>query len=469
MLLCRCPFVLFRPSKFRGGFSSFVVVLLLSAPISDAAADTTDVYATRHNHLLSLPRLLWTGLVYPLGAFTIYAEGEELPRRTMELFTNEAGTFGLFPQVQLGGETGTGGGLRTFHSDLFGRGKMFEAVYVYAGDSRQTWAGLYRDPNIAGSAFYWNAGVAMLQTRHRNATINSAVRHDQNRRFEIEQGDVESVLGWRSGSGELEEYRDNFYLETRLGWASRDLSEDTPGAGPVEHAGSTERANLLPGFLREPLTFATIGLRLAYDDRDYKRPARELSHPLNYVLPGRVLQQQGELYYSFRDIAYPERGGLVEIEADFATGSDQVRFWRLGAQVQRFFTLFYRNRILALRVQLDRAHRIGDDHLVPYSDMPTLGGSQRLRGFRRGSLRGEGALLLSAEYRYPIWDTWNAYLFWDEGQVFDQYDQLERGRFRTSYGGGVSLRTERAFLIGLRVGHSAQEDALVGFSLEQEF
>ena len=73
------------------------------------------------------------------------------------------------------------------------------------------------------------------------------------------------------------------------------------------------------------------------------------------------------------------------------------------------------------------------------------------------SLRGAGALLLSAEYRYPIWDTWNAYLFWDEGQIFDEYGDIETDGFRTSYGAGISLRTEQAFLIGLSLAHSADQ------------
>ncbi|NKB70804.1 MAG: BamA/TamA family outer membrane protein [Candidatus Latescibacteria bacterium] len=462
-----CRFTVAQSARFRGGFAALAVFLSALGPSAAAAADTTDVYATRHNHLLSLPRLLWTGLVYPLGALTIYAEHEEVPRRTMEFFTNEAGTFGIFPQVQLGGETGTGGGIRTFHSDLFGRGKLFEAAYVYAGEGLQTGGALYRDPNIAGGAFYWDAAASWLQTDNRNATVNGHLRLDKRpggERFAIERADVESVLGWRRHSGDLEEYRDNIYLESRLGWHRRELSRATePPSGLA----------LVPAGLGETLKFYSVGLRLAYDDRDYKKPVRELSHPLNYVLPGRILQQSGDLYYSFRDITYPERGGLAEIQADFATGSDDVRFWNLKAQVQRFFPLFYSNRILALRALVEKAHRIEGDitdgDVIPYSDLHTLGGSQRLRGFKRGSLRGEGILLLVAEYRYPIWDTWNAYLFWEEGQVFNKFDQVETGRFRTSYGGGISLRTERAFLIGLRVSHSAAEDALVGFSLEQEF
>ena len=33
--------------------------------------------------------------------------------------------------------------------------------------------------------------------------------------------------------------------------------------------------------------------------------------------------------------------------------------------------------------------------------------------------------MFNVEYRYPIWDTWNAFLFWDEGQVFDHYKAIE--------------------------------------------
>ena len=190
---------------------------------------------------------------------------------------------------------------------------------------------------------------------------------------------------------------------------------------------------------------------------------------MNYQFPGRVLLLADDRYYSFRDIAYAERGGLLQAELDLITGSADVSFLRIGVEAQRFFTLFWRNRIMALRARLDKAHRLGDEGIVPYAEMPTLGGGQRLRGYKRGRFRGEGALLLSAEYRYPIWDSWNAYLFWDEGQVFDEFDQVEAGEFRSSFGAGITLRTEKAFLIGLRVGHSEEEKALVGFSLEQEF
>ena len=121
-----------------------------------------------------------------------------------------------------------------------------------------------------------------------------------------------------------------------------------------------------------------------------------------------------------------------------------------------------------MRARLDKVTPLGDG-IVPYTDLPVLGGSQRLRGYKRASFRAEGALLLSAEYRWPVWDTWNAYIFWDEGHPFNDFGDIEGDGFRSSFGAGLSIRTEAALLLGLRVAHSAREDALFGFTLEQEF
>jgi len=349
-----------------------------------------------------------------------------------------------------------------YHTNLFGKGKEFNAVYAFSAAKRQSGSALYYDPNVSGGPLYFSAEAAYLKTDNRESTINGMLPEDGPSFFAIERIDALATLGWRPHAAALEDYRNNIYIEGRVGFGTRDFSEvSDPAAG-------ISAAALFPG-LGEEISLFSIGGRLAYDDRDYKDPPSEISHPLTYVFPGRVLLFANDLYYSFRDLSYPERGGLLQAEADLVSGSEETRFVKLGLEVQRFFTLFYRNRILGLRARLEKAHALGDDSIVPYPDQVTLGGSQRLRGYERGAFRGEGVLLLSAEYRYPIWDTWHAYLFWDEGQIFNKYDEVEVGRFRSSFGGGVNLRTEEAFLIGFRIGHSKERKALVGVSLEQEF
>ena len=117
-----------------------------------AATDTNDVYATRHNHVLAFPKYVWNALIYPLGQFTIWVEHEEVPERVVDLFTNEAETFGLFPYAALGGETGTGAGFTTFHTDLFGRGKEMSASLVANADN-QSWQAMFNDPGIGGGGW----------------------------------------------------------------------------------------------------------------------------------------------------------------------------------------------------------------------------------------------------------------------------------------------------------------------------
>lgn len=432
-----------------------------------AGADTNDAYESKSYPLLALPRLAWTALVYPLGQFTTYAERTRFPKRVLDLFTNASHTFGVLPQVQLGGETGTGGGLRVFHSNIAGKGRQFEGLFVYAGGRGQTGEALYTDPSLSGSRFSWKTGVAYLRTRNRSASINGALREDPSRLLQVERLDASTAIGWRLHAGALEPYRRNVYLEGRLGHGRRDFRQRFGPPGPLADAGSTPQARRLVG-LGQKIALYRLGGRIAYDSRDYQEPVQTLSHPLNHRLPGRVVTYADGLYHHFRDLFYPERGGLLQIEADYVTGAEDARFFRVIAEAQGFVTLFFRNRILALRSRLEKVHRIGGG-LIPYPDLATLGGSQQLRGYRRSFFRGEGAWLLSAEYRYPIWDTWNAFLFWDEGQVFDRYGEIGWGAFRASWGGGVTLRTETGLLGKLQVGHSAAEKILMGFTLEQEF
>ena len=430
---------------------------LQAGPTVAAEADTVDVYETRHNHVLALPKYLWNALIYPIGQLTIWAERKGQ-------FDGKGGekTSGWFPYVVFGGETGTGeetgagGGITHFRTDVFGRGKGFSTSLVgnrsnYRGKAR------YGDPGIGGGPWYWNASLEALDTKDESATINSEGEPGgPEERFRYRRRDARLAIGHHSNYGETAGYEPDAVVELRLAYGFRRF--DDTGSGPSAVAGANEAIDLF-----------SAGLRVAFDDRDFKPPTASISPPLNYQLPGRVLLFSGDRYYSFRDTAFPERGGLAQVEAGYTVGSRDVRYFRYAAEVQRFFTLFYSNRILALRARLEKAHPLGDDSMVPYSELTTLGGGQRLRGYRRGFFRGEGSLLLSAEYRYPIWDTWNAFLFWDEGQVFDAYDALGVDQFEYSYGAGISVRTERAFLCGVRIARSEAEAGLVGFSLEKEF
>lgn len=300
------------PGATKSSLYGLLIYFCTVLPVQSQQAHPDSVaFATKHYPALQIPQLLWTGLVYPLGEFTIYAEHTELPTRVNDWFTNEAGTFGLFPQVNFGGETGFGGGLRTFHNDLCGKGKQFEALFVYANEG-QLGSALYRDPGIAGGAFYWTVEGDYLKSRNSDATINAAVSGKERfQQFEIEQYDVFSTLGWRAEAGALEDFKKNLYIEGRVGFGTRDFSERFGPGVLLPFRGYTEQAEALVG-LGQSLSLYSLGLNFTYDDRDFKAPKRELTHPLNYVFPGRVLKYDGEYYHSYRDLSYPERGGAAD-------------------------------------------------------------------------------------------------------------------------------------------------------------
>ncbi len=432
--------------------------------------DSADVFVTRVTavrHLLRLPRYVWTALDYPVGKFAIYAERAKLWVRYYKLFTNRAGTFGLFPHGQLGGETGTGIGMRLFYASWFGRENTIAARYIYSGAKGQFAEGQYASPDVWDTGMDWRIWGGFLQTKNQSANINGALRGNDARLFELEQVEVETAVAWRLREGEIAAFVPQVKLVGTLGFARRDFRPVMGGARPLSDPGSSPQARLLKG-LGTAFTFYRFGLLAVYDDRDFKRPTRRLSLPVDYRYPGYVAAQFGDRFYFARDTGYPERGGFVALEGSVATGPNRIGFYRVRAEVARYVTLFWKNRILALRARLDKVRSIGDG-FVPYTELVQLGGNLSARGYRRGHFRGQGALAFNAEYRYPIWDYWNAFLFWDEGQIFDHFGELRWGGFHSSYGGGLAFRTEVGLLAKVKIGRSTAESLLIGFTMSQAF
>lgn len=435
-----------------------------------APVDSSDVYASPRPSIFSFPKYIWSALVYPIGQFTIYAEHAELVARYYKFFTNANGTIGLFPHVVLGGETGTGGGGKFFHTNLFGKRKILTGSYAYAGARGQIAEWLYVDPSVGGSRVLWKITGQFLRTHNRSASINGAVQEDDlfpNRQFRMDQFDAGTSLILSNRKGRLTPFLPSLGAEVWGAYGRRDFRTFKGGTEPLTDAGSSPQARLLKG-INETYELGKFGGRLFYDDRDFKKPTDSLILPLNYKIPGRIAVEDGGLYYFWRDLGYPERGGLIQAEAEWVTGTADFQYYRVGAEVQRFFTLFWRDRILALRGRLQKVRGI-DGNRVPYSELITVGGGRQTRGYERGFFRGQGAILFNVEYRWPIWDTWNAFLFWDESQSFDHLDDVTGDGFATSVGGGVSFRTEIGILGKIQVGHSAVNDALVGFTIGGEF
>jgi outer membrane protein assembly factor BamA len=82
--------------------------------------------------------------------------------------------------------------------------------------------------------------------------------------------------------------------------------------------------------------------------------------------------------------------------------------------------------------------------------LPTLGGSNSLRGYLDYRFRDQDAMLMDAEYRWPIHRVVDAAVFYDMGSVA----QAPRALFdhlNADYGVGIRVHSARHLLVGLDV------------------
>ncbi|MFB3852665.1 MAG: BamA/TamA family outer membrane protein [Vicinamibacterales bacterium] len=150
----------------------------------------------------------------------------------------------------------------------------------------------------------------------------------------------------------------------------------------------------------------------------------------------------------------PKSGGRYRVGYSFfhSGGESMFDFRRLHMDLQQYLPFLQGKRVIALRalVSLSDPGTGGD---VPFYLMPTLGGPDDLRGYRRHRFRDRNLALLQAEYRWEILAALDAALFVEAGQVASRARDFRVDRFETDYGiglrfgtvQGVFLRIEGAF------------------------
>jgi hypothetical protein len=148
------------------------------------------------------------------------------------------------------------------------------------------------------------------------------------------------------------------------------------------------------------------------------------------------------------DLARLNRGRIVRGTRFVVDGQltndldgDTFRYVRYGAEIQQYIPvgLLPPTRRLALRVRVDKVEPARGGAAVPFFRLPGIGGQTTVRSLVFERFVEEGALVANAEYNYPIWNTMDAVIFVDAGQVFNEFEQIAADRFHYSYGGGVRV------------------------------
>ncbi len=159
-------------------------------------------------------------------------------------------------------------------------------------------------------------------------------------------------------------------------------------------------------------------------------------------------------------------GGTLSGEASYNRGrtSENVRFFSYRAFAEARVPVWFGVSQFALSMSAASVRKTGESGPIPFYLLPRLGGSEGLRGFRPDRFYGPNSLLAIVEYRHRLHENFDGVVFFDQGQVADEFRNLRLLRGHRGYGAGIRLHSDTRPLMGLFAGRS-REGLYFHFSL----
>jgi hypothetical protein len=134
---------------------------------------------------------------------------------------------------------------------------------------------------------------------------------------------------------------------------------------------------------------------------------------------------------------YARRGSLLQLTRHhYADRDGTYTFTRFEAEAVQHIPILRENWVVSLRGRLESTP--GDDELVPYFLLPSLGSGSTLRGYSSWRFRDRHAVLASGEWRFILNRlALDLALFVDTGMVAPQLEAITTSAFVTDYGLGI--------------------------------
>jgi len=183
-----------------------------------------------------------------------------------------------------------------------------------------------------------------------------------------------------------------------LAWQT--ISAATPGAGQND--------------------WTTISLFGRYDTRN------------SYINPDRGFKAEGTVEQAVK---------LINRYWDFA----KVRF-----EFSHYHKVLWPKHTLAYRLWLQQI--IGD---APYQELSKIGDGWTARGYKAGRFLDKSMVLVSAEYRFPIYKNLGGVTFFDNGRVWPELTGFNLKNWHFNWGIGLRLYLEN-FVARIDIGHSVE-------------
>jgi hypothetical protein len=154
---------------------------------------------------------------------------------------------------------------------------------------------------------------------------------------------------------------------------------------------------------------------------------------------------------------HPHTGGRYAVTLSNYDDRDlgAYGFRSVTMDVQQYVPLPTRYRVLALHAEAVMTDAKAGQQ-VPFYYQPTLGGSQTLRGYREFRFRDRNSLGMTAEYRWEASWMLDAAVFVDAGTVAAERSGLSLRNLDASYGVGLRVHSNRAFVARLDLAFSRE-------------
>lgn len=378
-----------------------------------------DIGLTAPRVLLFPLRLVVKAIAFPLREGAIFVEKRALIPRVDRLLYNDAHTAAVLPTFQFLSSQGPSVGVEAFHADLFGHAEKVEGSAQLGGLYSQAYELSFRADRTGGSRLYLD-------------TVG---------RFEIRPRLLFQGIG--------DEPRSTFPAGTLAG--PRDVAVQTRyGENRLLVA---QRAGYTIG---EPGNLAKLGGAAIFNQRSFDDPTATSFN----LFDGSTNTPTRTVYDTRQIVGFEETVRTLELSATMLVDTrdkeggtsrgtyfdafgggvlplGKYRYFHYGFDAATFFDLYRGNRVLVVRAAIDAVE--GDTADIPFTDLPRLGGPNRLRGYRLDRFRDEKAAFATLEYRYPIHEIVSGALFVDSGHVDDDYRGLVDLR-TWRVGGGAGLR-----------------------------
>ena len=306
-----------------------------------------------------------------------------------EFLAQPAGIYPYFASVYSGGGFTLGAGYRQFYGD------------------RTHWdvKGLYSLKN------YKLLELSTDSWGHSNGRFNVHAR--------VGWRDAPQVAYWGVGQGTSKDAKTNFRLK------------QTYFGGDLQ---------------MRPVRLAVFGVGVAYDDYTLEQGAGSTPSIEEVFTPATAPGLGDSPKYLYTRLSagldsrpspgYARRGGLYQVTYNnYADTDDTYSFDRVDGEIVQHVPLLRENWVLSFHGLVQTT--LGEEDVVPYFLLPSLGSGSTLRAYPSGRYRDRHSLLLAGEFRWiPNRLGLDVAVFYDMGKVASEWDGLSLKGLKSNVGLG---------------------------------